>query len=133
MSELSPYLIGVACEMKQEQSDSVVEAILAHGDQLGGNLVHLKRFLQRLQNEQRDFLREQRLASDVAQTTANRSARWSAMAAVAAALAAFVQAGSSVADRLYPTDRATSAAPANSTLQTMHQSSPGPRPPRGSE
>jgi predicted negative regulator of RcsB-dependent stress response len=78
--------------MKDEKLDQLIEAVGAHGDQLGGNFVHLKRFLERLQTEQLTFLAEQRLASDQAQQKAYRAAFWSAVAAGAAALAALVQA-----------------------------------------
>lgn len=77
--------------MADKDNERLVEAIGAHGDQLGGNLVHLKRFLERLQREQHAFLAEQRAASDKAQRVANWTAIWAAIAATAAAVAAIVQ------------------------------------------
>lgn len=75
-----------------DQIDRIVEAVVGHGNQLGGNLVHLKRFLERLQQEQHQFLAEQRAASDAAQKKAHWTAVFSAIAAGAAALAAGLQA-----------------------------------------
>ena len=72
--------------------DRLVKAIEGHGDQLGGNLVYLKVFLQKQQNEQQAFMAEQREASDRAQATAHRAALFSAIAAGAAAIAAILQA-----------------------------------------
>ena len=78
--------------MNDEQAKLLIHAVQGHGDQLGDNLVLLKRFMQGLQKDQQQFLAEQRAASDTAQTRANRAALWSAVAAIAAALAAIVQA-----------------------------------------
>lgn len=72
--------------------DLLGKAIAEHGNQLGENIVHLKRFLERLQNEQHDFLAEQRKITEKAQKSANTAAIFSAVAAVAAAVAAIVQA-----------------------------------------
>jgi hypothetical protein len=85
--------------MADEQLDRPVEAVHSHGDQLGGNLVHLKRFLERLQNEEQTFLAEQRAASDAAQKSAHRTEMFSAVAAGAAAMAALFQAYSSCESR----------------------------------
>jgi 2,4-dienoyl-CoA reductase-like NADH-dependent reductase (Old Yellow Enzyme family) len=78
--------------MTDEQLKQITEAIHGHGDQLAGNLVHLKRFTERLQQEQQTFLAEQRTASDAAQTKAHWSAIFSAIAAGGAAIAAILQA-----------------------------------------
>jgi hypothetical protein len=78
--------------MTDEQVKFLVAAVAGHGDQLGGNLVHLKRFTERLQQEQQMFLAEQRTASDAAQKKAHWSAIFSAIAAGAAAIAAIIQA-----------------------------------------
>lgn len=85
--------------MTDEQMNRLVEAVHSHGDQLGGNLVHLKRFFERLQNEEQAFLAEQRAASDAAQNRAHRTAMFSAIAAGAAAIAALLQAYSSYESR----------------------------------
>ena len=78
--------------MTDEQVDRLAVAIVEHGNQLGHNMVHLKRFLDAKQSEQHAFLEEQRLASDKAQEKAHRTARWSAAAAGLAAAAAIAQA-----------------------------------------
>ena len=78
--------------MTDEQIKRLVEAVGFHGDQLGGNLVHLKRFLERLQSEEQVFLAEQRAASDAAQQKAHRTAFFAAIAAGASAIAALLQA-----------------------------------------
>jgi hypothetical protein len=78
--------------MTNEQFERLVSAVQTHGDQLGGNLVHLKRFLERLQQDEQAFLAEQRAASDKAQDKAHRTAIFSAIAAAAAAIAALLQA-----------------------------------------
>lgn len=75
-----------------DDTERIAKAIEAHGDQLGGNLVHLKRFLDAKQIEQQEFLEQQRLASEAAQGRAHRAALWSALAAGAAAIAAIFQA-----------------------------------------
>jgi hypothetical protein len=80
-----------------EQVTRLVDAVREHGNQFGGNLVHLKRFMERLQNEQQQFLAEQRAASDAAQEKANQTARSSAIAARGAAIAAVVAAIAGVA------------------------------------
>ena len=85
--------------LNEEHSASLIKSVQEHGDQLGGNLVHLKNFLDRLQKEQQVFLADQRAASDKAQTTAQRAAIFSAIAAIAAALGTLIQAG--VAVRIY--------------------------------
>lgn len=85
--------------MTEDQSEKLVNAIIGHGNSVGGNLVHLKSFLQgrqedqqafldKLQQDQQTFLTQQREASDKAQATAHRAAQLSALAAVAAAVAA---------------------------------------------
>ncbi|WP_309623372.1 hypothetical protein [Novosphingobium sp.] len=78
--------------MTDEQFERLVNAVQVHGDQLGGNLVHLKRFLERLKQDEQSFLAEQRAASDRAQDKAHRTAIFSAIAAAAAAIAAIFQA-----------------------------------------
>jgi hypothetical protein len=78
--------------MIDEQVDRLVKAVNEHGDQLGGNLVHLKRFLDAQRKAQQKFLAEQRDASDKAQMRASRAAMFSAVAAVIAACAAIAQA-----------------------------------------
>lgn len=78
--------------MTDEQLNRLVEAVHAHGDQLGGNLVYLKAFLERLRQDDRTFLAEQRAASEAAQSRAHWTAIFSAFAAGAAAVAAMVQA-----------------------------------------
>lgn len=84
--------------MNDEQSEKLIQTIAGHGDQLGGNLVHLKQFLGGQEAEQRKFLAEQREASDRAQEKANRTAVWAAVAAVAAAVATIVQASVAIVD-----------------------------------
>jgi hypothetical protein len=78
--------------VNDDQIERLVGAAATHGDQLAGNLVHLKRFLERKQEEQQAFLAEQRALSDKAQDKAHRTAMWSAIAAGAAAVAAIIQA-----------------------------------------
>ena len=85
--------------MTNEQLNRLIESVQAHGDQLGRNLVHLKRFSERLQQEEQVFLAEQRAASDAAQSTAHRTAAFSAIAAGAAAIAALFQAYSAFEGR----------------------------------
>lgn len=88
--------------MTDDQIKRLVNAIGGHGDQLGGNLVFLKAFLQKERQEQeaflakqqeaqQAFLAEQRAASDKAQALANRSAMWAAVATGLAALGALGQ------------------------------------------
>lgn len=89
--------------MTEDQSEKLVNAIIGHGDSVGGNLVYLKSFLQvrqedqqafmeKLQQDQQTFLTQQREASDKAQATAHRAAKFSAFAAGAAAVAALLSA-----------------------------------------
>ena len=84
--------------MTDEQLERLVTALAAHGDQLGGNLVLLKKFLAAQEEEQRKFLAEQREASDRAQAKANWTAIFAAIAAGAAAVAAIAQATVAVVD-----------------------------------
>jgi hypothetical protein len=88
--------------VNDEQLRRLTESIGSHGDQLGGNLVHLKRFLAKQQEEQHKFLAEQRAASDTSQRAANRAAFWSAFAATIVALAAIVQAYVAIAESAEP-------------------------------
>ena len=83
--------------MAEDETGRFVRALETHGDQLGNNLVHLKRFLKGLQEEQQSFIAEQREASDAAQKKSYRAAFWSAVAAGAAALAAGIQAYAALA------------------------------------
>lgn len=78
--------------MIDDQVERIVKAVNEHGDQLGGNLVHLKRFLDAQREAQQKFLAEQRDASDKAQMKASRAAMFSAVAAGIAACAAIAQA-----------------------------------------
>lgn len=78
--------------MTDEQVSQVVDAVKGHGNQSADNLIHLKRFMERLQKEQHQFLKEQRAASDAAQRMASWAAVWSAVAATAVAVTAIVQA-----------------------------------------
>lgn len=84
--------------MTDEQLERLAQALAAHGDQLGGNLVLLKKFLAAREEEQRKFLAEQREASDRAQAKANWTAIFAAIAAGAAAVAALVQTSVAVID-----------------------------------
>lgn len=68
-----------------------MKAVNEHGDQLGGNLVHLKKFLDAQREAQQKFLAEQREASDKAQRMASIAAIFSAVAAGIAAYAAVAQ------------------------------------------
>lgn len=77
--------------MTDEQVNRIIDAVVGHGNQLGVNLVHLKAFLKGLQEEQHQFLAEQRAASDRAQSKAHWTAIFAAIAAGAAAVAACVQ------------------------------------------
>ena len=85
--------------LNEEHSASLIKSVQEHGNQLGGNLAHLKNFLDRLQKEQQTFLADQTAAIDQAQTTAKRAAIFSAIAAIAAALGTLIQAG--VAVKIY--------------------------------
>ena len=78
--------------MTDEQIERLAKVVYDHGDQLGSNLVHLKRFLGAQQEAQQKFLAEQREASDRAQHKASQSAFWSAVAAGIAAIATVLQA-----------------------------------------
>lgn len=77
--------------MTDDQVDRLAKAISEHGNQLGGNLVHLKRFLDAQREAQQKFLAEQRDASDKAQIRASQAAIFSAVAAGIAACATIVQ------------------------------------------
>jgi hypothetical protein len=83
------------CKKGERVTDDQVERLVAaaaeHGNQLGGNLVALKHFLNAQRDKQQAFLAEQRTASDKAQQKAYRAAFWSAVAAGAAALAGIAQ------------------------------------------
>lgn len=83
--------------MTEDETGRLARAVESHGEQLGNNLVHLKRFLKGLQDEQQSFITQQREASDAAQKKSHRAAFWSAVAAVAAAFAAAVQAYAALA------------------------------------
>lgn len=72
------------------EPESVADAVREHGNQLGRNFVYLKRFLKAQREEQQAFLTEQRELSDKAQRKASAAAVWSAVAAIAAALATIV-------------------------------------------
>lgn len=78
--------------MTGQENDPIAEAIIGHGNQLGGNLVHLKNFLQAERKAQETFLAEQREASDRAQEKAHRTAKWAMLATFFAAAAAAFQA-----------------------------------------
>ena len=78
--------------MNDEQISKIVDALGGHGDQIGGNLVRLKQFTERLQGEQQEFLRQLSISNEASQAKAAKSATWSAIAAGAAAIAAIVQA-----------------------------------------
>ena len=78
--------------LTDKQANQLADAIGAHGDQLGGNLVQQKKFLDAQRQAQEQFLREQSSASDKLQIRATRAAVWSAVAAIAAAVAAVMQA-----------------------------------------
>jgi hypothetical protein len=74
-----------------EEQETVAGAIREHGNQMGTNLVFLKKFLEGQRQLQEDFLRAQSSASEKLQVRATRAAVWSAVAAIAAAVAAVVQ------------------------------------------
>jgi hypothetical protein len=75
-----------------EQANKVADAIGGHGNDMGRNLVHLKRFLADQQVQQQKFFSQLQAASDKAQRKAALAALWSAIAAGAAAIAASFQA-----------------------------------------
>ena len=76
--------------MNESEPESIANAVREHGNQLGNNLAHLKRFLKAQREEQQAFLSEQRELSDKALGKATAAAIWSAVAAGAAALATIV-------------------------------------------
>ncbi len=82
--------------MTDEQAERLIHTLREHGNQLGSNLAFLKTFMDRLQQEQREFLAEQHKATEKAQKNATRAAIASAVAAVAAAAAAVIQAWDAV-------------------------------------
>lgn len=77
--------------MTDDQIERLAKAVYDHGDQLGSNLVHLKRFMGAQREAQEKFLAEQREASDKAQKMASHAAIFSAVAAGIAACATIVQ------------------------------------------
>ena len=97
--------------MTDAQFDRLVNALQGHGDQIGGNLVHLKRFLERLQQQDQTFLAEQRAASERAQDKAHRTSMFAAIAAGAAALAAISQAYAALTSQSECETKANPAAP----------------------
>lgn len=74
--------------MKDEHFDRLERALVEHGNQLGGNLVHLKRFLEAQRKAQETFLREQQETTNKMQRDSVIATRWAAGAATAAAAAA---------------------------------------------
>jgi ABC-type transporter Mla subunit MlaD len=82
--------------MEYDQNQSIAASIDRHGNQLGVNLVHLKKFLDSLQKQQHDFLSNVQEASQKAQQESHQTARWAMFAAIAAAVAAIVQALTSI-------------------------------------
>lgn len=80
----------------------IAKAIAAHGDQLGGNIVHLKRFLQGQREAQEAFLAEQRQASDRAQDKAHRTATLAMIATALAAVATGIQAYVAISAQAQP-------------------------------
>ena len=77
--------------MTDDQVERLAKAVNEHGNQLGGNLVYLKKFMDAQREAQQKFLTEQREASDKAQRMASIAAIFSAVAAGIAAYAAVAQ------------------------------------------
>ena len=77
--------------MNDNQIERLAKAIYDHGDQLGSNLVLLKKFMDAQRDAQQNFPAEQREASDKAQRAATTAAIFSAVAAGIAAYAAIIQ------------------------------------------
>jgi len=75
-----------------DEHELIARTIREHGDQIGGNLVHLKRFLQAEREAQQAFLAEQREASDRAQGRSEVIAWLAAAATLFAAIATGLQA-----------------------------------------
>lgn len=76
--------------MTDEQFDRLEAAITEHGNQLGVNLVHLKRFVDEQRVAQETFWADQHAANEEHQQAMLNASRWSAFAATAAAVTALV-------------------------------------------
>lgn len=85
-----------------EEHELIARTIREHGDQLGGNLVHLKRFLEAQREAQQAFLAEQREASDRAQGKSVLVAWLAMVATMFAAIATGIQAYVAWHDRAAP-------------------------------
>lgn len=75
--------------MDEKQFDRLERVLVEHGNQLGHNLVHLKKFLDGQRTAQEAFLAEQQAASDRLLQKSVNATRFAAAAAFLAAIAAF--------------------------------------------
>lgn len=78
--------------MNGPKSDEIAQAILAHGNLIGKNLVLLKQFMESQRKQQEDFLAEQQKISAAALSKSHRSTLMAAIAAGLSAVGTLVQA-----------------------------------------
>ncbi len=79
--------------LRDEQADRLIEAVVRHGNQLGNNLVHMKRFTKKQSEDQETFLAELQSQNSDLQKQAVRATQLAAGAAIVSAFVTAVQVG----------------------------------------
>lgn len=79
--------------MRDEQADRLIEAVVEHGNQLGRNMVHLKRFSEKQNEDQEGFLADLQSQNSELQKQAVRATQFAAGAAIVSAFVTAVQVG----------------------------------------
>lgn len=82
--------------MTDDQFDRLERAVVEHGNQLGHNLVHLKRFNAAQNERQEELLRELQKTNDAMQKQALKATQFAAGATGAAAIVTAIQVGFSI-------------------------------------